>query len=131
MTVLLPNAVLGVRRVEPTAVDAHGSPEPVAPSAATSLLPGKATELDNGGWQMALDPTLWPVRVGDRVVGPAGTEWLITSSKYIDSPALSPEEVALGLDLDVAFVRVMAQQITAAGTEPTDGTLVGRVGSPV
>jgi len=131
VSVQLTNTTLGVRRVEPTSVDAHGSPEPAAPSSPTALLPGKASELDTGAWQMALDPSLWPVRVGDRVVGPGGAEWLVTSSKFIGTPELTAEEAALGLDVDVSFIRVMAQQITAAGTEPVDDTLVGRTGSPV
>lgn len=131
MTVQLPNTMLGVERMEPPGVDAHGAPLPAAPGEPTGLLPGKSTELGNGAWQQALDPSLWPVRVGDRTVGPAGERWLVTSSKYIGTPQLTQAEAGIGMDLDVSFVRVEAQQVTASGTEPADGALVGRTGSPV
>lgn len=130
MSVQLPNGVLGVRRVDQAAVDAHGSPVPGAPAGPTAAFPGKIAELDTGGWQLALDPRCWPVRVGDVIVAGDGREWTATSVKYVGTPALTPQEGALGLDLDVSFVRVMAAERTPAGTEPGGAEFVGRVGYP-
>lgn len=129
MTVQLPNTSIGLRRVESTGVDAHGSPLPATPGTVSALLPGKATEQPDGTWQLALDPLLWPARVGDVAVDAGGMEWLLTSCKLIGTPALTPEEAGLGLDLDVAFIRAAGNQVTAAGTEPADPTLVGRTGA--
>lgn len=130
MTVQLPNGLLGVRRVDPDAVDAHGSPLPGGAGETSQFLPAKITELGSGGWQLALDPSLWPVRIGDRIVSDDGRAWVATSSQLIGTPELTAQERALGLDLDVSFVRVMAQQATPAGTEPADSMFVGRVGYP-
>lgn len=132
MTVQLPNGLLGVRRTDPNAVDAHGAPLPATPGEASALLPGKTAELDSGGWQLALDAALWPVRVGDYIVSDEGRQWVATNVKLIGTPQLTPEEstVGLGLDLDLAFVRVMANEATPAGTEPTDSMFTGRTGSP-
>jgi hypothetical protein len=131
VSVQLTNGLLGVRRVDPDAVDAHGAPLPAVAGDPSELLPGKSTELDSGGWQLALDPSLWPVRVGDRIVSDDGREWLATSVKLITGPPLSAAEQALDLDLDISFVRVMGNQVTEAGVEPVDAALVGRTGSPV
>jgi hypothetical protein len=131
MTVQIPNTVLGVRRVDPTAVDAHGSPLPAEPGEPSALLPGKATELDTGQWQLALDPSLWPVRVGDRVIDDTGASWVATYVKLLQSPPLAADEQVPGIDMDIAFIRVMAEQVTPAGTEPVDSNLVGRIGLPL
>ena len=131
MTVQLPNGLLGVQRVDPDDVDPHGSPVSGQLGELSELLPGKISELDTGGWQLALDPSLWPVRVGDRIVDGQGRAWVATLVKLLQTPPLSVEEKALGLDLDVSFVRVMAGQVTDKGTEPVDSALVGRSGSPV
>lgn len=126
MTVQLPNCRLGVRRAESPGLDAHGSPRPATPGELSELLPGKRAEQDTGQWQLALDPTLWPVRVGDRVVAHDGAEWVVIFTKYIPSPALEPGELDPGQDMDVAFIRVTGNQVTPLGTEPTDSTMVGR-----
>jgi hypothetical protein len=131
MSVQLPNGLLGVRRADPAAVDAHGAPLPAVPGPVSALLPGKITESETGSWQLALDDDLWPVRTGDRIVDEQGREWVATTVRLIQTPPLTEEEAALGLDLDLAFVRVTGQQVTPVGTEPADGTLVGRLGSPV
>lgn len=128
MTVQLPNTLLGVRRADPDAVDAHGAPLPAAPGPAGDLLPGKSMELDTGQWQLALDPALWPVRIGDLVVDGDGGEWVVLYSKLIPTPALASTEVAVNIDMDVSFIRVMANQRTPVGTEPTDQLFVGREG---
>lgn len=130
MGVQLPNGTLGVRRVDPDAVDAHGAPAPAAPDEPTQLLPGKVAEQDNGSWQLALDPSLWPVRVGDQIVAGDGRAWVATSVKLVRTPPLSAEEEALGLDLDVSFVRVTGSEVTPVGTEPGGGVFAGRVGYP-
>lgn len=126
MSVQLPNCELGVRRVEPDGVDGHGAPRPGAVGDPTDLLPGKRAEQDTGQWQLALDPSLWPVRVGDRVVAGDGLEWVVVFTKLIQAPPLSAEERDLGIDLDVAFIRVTGNQVTAKGAEPTDSAFVGR-----
>lgn len=126
MTVQLPNTWLGIRRVNTDAVDAHGAPLPAQPGEATDLLPGKRAEQDTGQWQLALDPALWPVRQGDRVVADDGMEWVVVYTKYIPAPPLTAEEQDLGIDLDVAFIRVTGNQVTEAGTEPVGGEFVGR-----
>ncbi len=130
MVVQLPNGLLGVRRADPDAVDAHGSPRPAAPGPVSPLLPGKITELGDGTWQLAADDALWPVRVGDHLVDGEGREWLVTSSRLVQTPPLTAEEEALGLDLDLAFVRASGLQVTPQGTEPGGGEFVGRVGGP-
>ena len=126
MSVQLSNALLGVRRVEAAGYDAHGSPLPGPPAAATTLLPGKVMELDTGGWQLALDPALWPVRVGDVVVTGTGWAWRATLSKLLQAPALEDDERVDGIDMDVSFIRVMANEVTTVGTEPIGGEFVGR-----
>lgn len=126
MSVQIPNCELGVRRVTAGAVDAHGSPTPGAAGELSALLPGKRAEQDTGQWQLALAPSLWPVRVGDRVVSGDGLEWVVVYTKLIASPPLAPEEADLGVDLDVSFIRVTGNQVTTAGTEPTGGEFVGR-----
>lgn len=126
MSVQIPNCALGVRRVEAASFDAHGAPVPAPPGAATALLPGKRAELDTGQWQLALDPSLWPVRTGDFVVASDGLEWIVVYTKLIQGPPLEPEEAAFGPDLDVAFIRVTGNQVTPDGTEPVGGEFVGR-----
>ena len=126
MSVHLPNTRLGVRRADPTAVDSHGAPVPTRPGAVTALLPGKRAEQDSGQWQLALDPSLWPVRVGDRVVADDGQEWVAVYTKLIQAPALDDIELDPGLDLDVAFIRVTGNQVTRRGAEPTGSEFVGR-----
>jgi hypothetical protein len=130
VSVQLSNCRLGVRPTDADAVDAHGSPLSAQPGVVGPLLPGKRAEQDTGQWQLALDPSLWPVRVSDVVVADDGMEWIVVYSKLIQSPPLTAEEAGLGLDLDVAFIRVTGNQITPAGTEPTGSEFVGRVGSP-
>lgn len=131
MSVQLPNTTLGVRRVDPTAVDAHGAPLPAAPGAVSELLPGAVSESETGGWRLALDDALWPVRIGDRIVDGGGREWVATSVRLVGTPELTAEEAALGLDLDLSFVRVSGQEVTPVGTEPADAVFVGRVGYPI
>lgn len=131
MTVQLPNGHAGVRRADPDTVDAHGAPLPATPGPATALLPAKISESEGGTWQLALDPALWPVRVGDRIIDDTGRAWVASSVKLVQTPRLSPEEVALGLDLDVSFVRVTGSEVTDVGTEPADALFTGRAGYPV
>lgn len=126
MTVQLPNTRLGVQRVNPDAVDAHGSPLAAQPGAATALLPGKRAEQDSGQWQLALDPALWPVRTGDRIVADDGMAWIVVYTKFIPAPPLDDIELDPGVDLDVAFIRVTGNQVTPAGTEPVGNEHVGR-----
>lgn len=126
MSVQLPNTRLGVQRVNATAVDSHGAPLPAQPGEASALLPGKRAEQDTGQWQLALDPSLWPVRVGDQILAEDGMAWVVVYTKFIPAPPLSAEEQDLGVDLDVAFIRVTGNQVTAAGTEPVGGEFVGR-----
>lgn len=126
MSVHLPNTTLGVRRVDRAAYDSHGAPLPAAPGVLSVLLPGKRAESDSGQWQLALDPSLWPVRVGDRVVADDGMEWVAVYSKLIQSPALTGIELDPEIDLDVAFIRVTGNQVTPAGAEPVGNEFVGR-----
>lgn len=127
MSVQIPNCRLGVRRGNENAVDTHGYPLSARVGPVSALLPGKRTEQDTGQWQLALDPSLWPLRTGvDRVVADDGMEWLVIYAKLIQSPPLDDEEKALGLDLDVAFIRVTGNQVTPAGTEPVGQEFVGR-----
>lgn len=125
MAVQIVNTQLGVRRVE-AAYDAHGAPVQGIPGAPSALLPGKRTEQQNGEWLLALDPSLWPVRVNDRVVADDGLEWRVEYAALIPTVPLELDEEIDGIDLDIAFVRVTGMQVTAAGTEPADGIFVGR-----
>jgi hypothetical protein len=68
------------------------------------------------------------VRVGDYLVDDAGGQWVATYTKLIRSPALDPTEQVPGINMDISFIRVMANQATAVGTEPTDSLFVGRDG---
>lgn len=126
MSVHLANTRLGVQRADPTAVDSHGAPVPAQPGAVSALLPGKRAEQDSGQWQLALDPSLWPVRVGDRVVADDGMEWVVVYCKLIQAPTLDDIELDPEIDLDVAFIRVTGNQVTARGVEPTGSEFVGR-----
>lgn len=126
MSVQLPNCLLGVQRAEADDVDAHGAALPAQPGPVSDLLPGKRMELDTGQWQLALDPALWPVRVGDRVVADDAQTWVVVYTKLLQAPALTPEEMDPLVDLDVSFIRVTGNQVTATGTEPTGSEFVGR-----
>lgn len=134
MSVQIINCALGVRRVEAASYDAHGAPVFGTPAALSELLPGKRSEQPSGEWILALDPTLWPVRVHDHVIADDGQQWMVVDSKFIPMPPLAPEEVLAGIDLDISFIRVTADQITTLGTEPggevQGGIFVGRGDNP-
>lgn len=91
MSVLLPDGAYRVaRRAYPWPQDAHGAPVPPEAGPYGPPRPGAAKEQPRtetrlsrsqpeGTYRMRLDPAEWPVREGDRVTGPGGRTWTITS----------------------------------------------------
>lgn len=116
MTVLLPNAKIGVRRRVEAARNSYG--EHVAAGWGPFLGPydGRVNERADGTWGLGVDPRLWPVRVGDLVVRLTGGSWLVQSADLIQN----------NYDSRVDWVRVTGLHRSAAGTEPGGAWFVAR-----
>lgn len=117
MSVLLPNATLGLRRrVNAAARNAHGERVQAGWSDLVSMFDGRTNEQADGSWALGLDPALWPVRTGDLVVSVDGTTWIVTSADLIQN----------NYDPVVDWVRVRAARRSAGGTEPGGAWFVAR-----
>ena len=116
MSVLLPNARLGLRRRVEGARDAHGDRVAAGWGPFHGPYDGRTNETSGGTWALGLDPALWPVRQGDLVVGATGGSWLVQSSDLIRN----------NYDSTVDWVRVSAVHRTAMGTEPGGAWFVAR-----
>jgi hypothetical protein len=117
VSVLLPNATLGVRRRLDAGRDAHGAPKPGGWGAVTGPHPGLAEENPDALWVLGLDPVLWPVRQGDMVIDTVtGAAWLIDTADLLTHP----------VDPTVNWIRTTGRQRSAGGTEPGGPWFVAR-----
>lgn len=117
MSVLLPNATLGVRRRLDTLRDAHGTPQPGGWGELLDPAPGYVKEQPDALWVIGLDPTLWPVRQHDMVIdGTTGAAWLVDTADLIEHP----------YDGTVNWIRTTARQRSNGGTEPGGPWFVAR-----
>lgn len=116
MSVLLPNAQLGLRRRYDAGKDAHGSDLPAGWGAVEGPLPGYQNEQADSTWILGLDPSLWPVRQNDMVIADTGAAWLITTADLMKHP----------VDSTVDWVRLTANQRAGGGTEPGGAWFVNR-----
>lgn len=117
MSILLPNALLGVRRRVDGTRNSHG--ELVAAGWGTFIGPynGRTNEKSDGTWALGLDPALWPVRKDDLVINLTGGSWLVQTSDLI----------RLNIpDSHVDWVRVSGLQRVVGGTEPGGSWFVAR-----
>jgi hypothetical protein len=113
MSVLLAHTDLGIQRRPTGGYDAQGNPTPGDPGEVLGPLPGRARQRDDGAWEFALDPDLWPVEEGDFVVEPATRRrWVITSGVALLRNTLDPT---------VDYVRAEGAEKTPIGTEPVGG----------
>jgi hypothetical protein len=81
MAVVLANGRYRVaKRAYPPPQDDHGTPVPGTPGAGGALRDGAAHESPDGSWSLRIDPAEWPVRAGDRFIGPGGTTWTVVGN---------------------------------------------------
>lgn len=109
MSVLLPDAMLGVRRRAPAVADAHGWQVAGAIGALEGPWPGGASQDADGAWRLALDPAAWPLAPGDVVEDDGGRQWTV----------LGAELLALPAEPAVDWVRVTARAHPPQGTQPS------------
>lgn len=122
MSVLLPNATLGVRRsVDAAAYDAHGARVSGGWGPVLGPAPGRMNERSDGGWDLGVDPSLWPIKQGDLVIGLDGRSWLVSTADLIQN----------NYDSYVDWVRVDGMQRSLGGTEPGGAWFVSRYGDSV
>lgn len=124
MVVLLPNTRLGLRRrADAEARNSHGERVPAGWGALIGgdLLDGRAKELADGTWSLALDPSLHPVREGDMVLSADGVSWIITVATLLTNNA-SPK---------IDWIRASALRRSDGGTQPGGAWFVGRYSNSV
>lgn len=117
MSVLLPNAVLGLRRRVEGGRDPHGTPLPTGWGEMIGPADGMLNEQTDAGWVLGLDPDLWPVRQNDMVID-AGTggAWLVDTVHLATHP----------VDSSVNWIRCTGRQRGNGGTEPGGPWFVNR-----
>lgn len=79
MPVLLPNTTLTVHvRTHPWVRDEWGVPAPTVQDTVQPVgpYPGSVTERTDGGWDIRLEPAVWPIRAGDRIESADGRVWV-------------------------------------------------------
>lgn len=117
VSVLLPNAQLGLRRRYVGATDAHGAELPAGWGEIEGPLDGFQNEQPDSTWVLGLDPSLWPVRQNDMVISAdTGAAWLVTTADLIVHP----------VDDTVNWIRLTANQRAGGGTEPGGAWFVNR-----
>lgn len=119
MSVLLPNATLGLRRQvwDNTARNAHGERLSGNWEPATALYGGRTNERADGGWSLAVDAALWPIKQGDMIVSDTGAAWIVNTADLIQN----------NYDHTVDWVRIDGyERETSGGTEPGGPQFVGR-----
>lgn len=116
MTVLLPNARLGLRRRVDGTRNAHGERTPAGWGDITGPYDGRVNEQAGGTWALGLDPRLWPVRANDIAIAGTGQSWLITGADLIQN----------NYDATVDWIRATALHRTDGGTEPGGVWFVAR-----
>lgn len=122
MSVLYPDRTLGVRR-RGLVEDALGDLiPPTGPGDDAGAFPGRARELPDGSWRLAVDPALWPVRENDTVYDSGnGQSWVVREAQLL----------ANQIEKSVDYVRVIAAEIRVGGAEPRDPWFVGRSDVPI
>lgn len=116
MSVLLPNARLGVRRRQEGARNAHGERMAAGWGSFEGPYDGRINETAGGTWNLGVDPALWPVRQGDLVIALTGGSWLVQTADLIQN----------NYDSTVDWVRVSALHRAVGGTEPGGAWFVAR-----
>lgn len=117
MTVLMPNAQLGVRhRIDEQTRTPHGQLLPAGWGPMFGPQQGRSNERSDGGWALGVDPSLWPVRVGDLIVSTDGGSWLVVTADLIQN----------NVDHRVDWVKIDAQRRTEGGTIPGGAWFVAR-----
>ena len=113
---ILPDCALAVSRRVGYAYDESGYPMPGAFTEPVAPLPARKVERADHSWMLALDPSMWPVEEGDRVVEPStGAEWLIVSADLLTNTA----------DPAVDYVRCEAEARVGQSTVPPGVNPVG------
>lgn len=77
MAVVLSDGNYRVQKRGESTRDADGALVPAALDVLGAELPGASTRQQDGSWTLRLDPAVWPIRAGDRVVGPGGVAWIV------------------------------------------------------
>lgn len=117
VTVLLPNARLGLRRSSEGGFTPHGERLPSSWGPFLGPFPGRTEEQADGTWQVAIDPSLWPVRQNDLIIAVTGGSWLVRSSDLIQN----------NYDPMVDYVQTTAlHRISGGQTEPGGAWFVAR-----
>lgn len=117
MSVLLANDRLGLRRrIDEVTLNAHGERVVAGWGALVGVHEGRTKERSDGTWSLGLDPSLWPVRVGDLVVSMSGGAWLVQTCDLVTNNA----------DSAVDWVRIIGLQRSVGGTEPGGAWFVAR-----
>lgn len=117
MSVLLPNATLGVRRrSDATERNSHGQRVPAGWGPVVGFRDGRTSENAQGTWNLGVDPDLWPVRKDDLVIDTAGSSWLVVTADLIRN----------NYDSTVDWVRITANRRSGGGTEPGGSWFVAR-----
>lgn len=117
VSVLLPNATLGLRRRDAApGRDSRGGRLPAGWGAVVGLYDGRTKENTDGTWSLGLDPALWPVRMDDMVIDTTGRSWLVRSADFLRN----------NVDPVVDWVRVSANLRADGGTTPGGGWFVAR-----
>jgi hypothetical protein len=116
VSVLLPNASLGLRRRVEGPRNSHGEHTADGWGPFQGPYDGRTNETSGGTWSLGVDPRLWPVRVGDLIISVTGGSWLVQTSDLICN----------NYDSSVDWVRVSALHRTANGTEPGGAWFVAR-----
>lgn len=117
MSVLLPNATLGVRRrIDTPGRNAYGERLAAGWGEVVGPHDGRTNERADGGWNLGVDPACWPIRQGDLVVGLDGGSWLVETADLVQN----------NYDSRVDWVRITAQRRTAGGTLPGGAWFVAR-----
>lgn len=117
MSVLLPNARLGLRRrINEQVRNEHGERVAAGWGGVVGLFDGRLNETAGGTWNLGLDPALWPVRQGDLAISSDGAAWVIQTADLIQN----------NYDSTVDWVRATALRRSAGGTEPGGAWFVAR-----
>lgn len=117
MGVLMPNTTATIRRRGEHGYNSMGERvqggfEPPA----GDPLPALIEQRGDGGWALAVDDDLWPVREGDAILDAQGRVFIIRTADLLQNV----------YDSTVNYVRCEGLHVSDDGTEPQDSWFVGR-----